>query len=250
MKRVLIISDLHVGHKDAICPPDWWGGGRDTVFKLSENWEWFEHTINKNKPYDCLIVLGDAVQGAGVKNANEVVINTNMQQDAAVYTIDMVESPVIYYLVGTEVHVQSGGHELEPGIAYRTGGTVHKQAWIGVDDHIIDVRHHPAGKSTVYPGNPLHKEYETNVKWAREGLQPQCTLLMRGHVHSMYDCGVANRWHAYSCPALQDVGDRYGARLSNICHYGIGFLDFIDGEDWPIWRVKEKPRTRERVFTL
>ena len=250
MKKIAILSDMHIGHKTGICPPDWYGGGRAVVNGLAKRWEWFENSVKENGPYEGLVVLGDTVDGAGVKNGAETIMNTNQQQDAGAYVVDMVKAKTKYMVYGTEVHVQSGyGHELEYGIARQLGIKIHKQIWVGVDGYILDCRHHPAGISRVYPGNPLQKEYETNQKWAKEGVQPEASHIIRGHTHSMYNVSIPNRWEGIACPALQDIGGRFGARLSNIVHFGWGFLTVEKGK-WPRWTVQEMPRQKERVFKL
>ena len=250
MKRILFLSDMHIGHKTGLCPPAWFGGGPEIVPKLRINWDWFEPTVMKHGPYDCLVLLGDDVDRDGVKNSHETIMDTHQQQEAVIFVVDMIAAPIIYSVYGTEVHVQEkSGHELEYDIGKRLGIKTHKQVWIGVDDYILDCRHHSAGKSTVYPGNPLQKEYETNQKWHKEGVQPSATHVIRGHTHSMYYCGVPNRWQGIACPALQDVGGRYGARMSSVIHFGFGVMEIIKGR-WPIWTVYEKPRQMEAVFSL
>jgi hypothetical protein len=249
MKKLLFLSDMHVGHKDAICPPEWWGGGRKIKLGLAERWEWFDAEVRNSGPYDAVVLLGDMVAGANPRAINESICTTMEQQDAAVSIIERLEIPTIFAVYGTEFHVMSGSHELEKAIADRVGAEIHKQIWINIGKFTFDCRHHPAGNSSVYPGNPLQKEYEANVKWADEGGQARATHIVRGHVHRMFNCGVPNRWQAYACPALQDVGDRLGARLSSVIHFGFGYFEFNEGE-WPIWKVKEMPRKMQPVFNL
>ena len=247
MKRILFLSDMHIGHKTGLCPP-LWGPVNDP--KIRASWDWFEPTVKEHGPYDCLVLLGDDVDRDGVKNSHEMIMNTHEQQEAVIYVVNMIAAPKIFSVYGTEVHVQEkSGHELEYDIGKRLGIETHKQVWIGVDDYVLDCRHHPAGVSRVYPGNPLQKEYEINQRWHSEGVQPSATHIIRGHTHSMFYIGVPNRWQGIACPALQDLGGRFGARCSSIIHYGFGVMSITQGE-WPKWTVYEKPRQMEQVFSL
>jgi len=245
-----VFSDLHCGHKTGLCHPDWWGGCRSVVNELDRVWTWFIKSLKEAGPLDCAIINGDAADGPGVKNGQECIISDlNQQQLCVAEIIRTINAPVVYMTFGTPAHVTtSQGYELEKGIADILKVTIKRQLWIKVDGYVLDVRHHPAGNSTVYPGNPLQKEREANLKWHMEGVQPKATHIIRSHTHRMYEVREPNRWHGIACPSLQGH-TAYGARLSNVVHTGWGTLDFKK-KGWPIWTVFEAPRKKERLLSL
>ena len=251
MKRIGIFSDFHTGHKTGLCHPDWWSGGRKVVNLLAERWDWFEQSLKDNGPFDCVLILGDMVDGPGVKNSQECILSDlNQQQLCAADIIKTIKAPVTYMVYGTPAHVTTRqGYELEKGVADILGVAIKRQLWIKVDGYTLDCRHHPAGNSQVFPGNPLVKERESNLKWHLEGVQPKATHIIRGHTHRMYEVREPNRWHGIACPSLQGH-TAYGARLSNVVHMGWGTLDFMEDGSWPIWTVYKAPRIKERVFKL
>jgi hypothetical protein len=264
-KRIGVFSDFHVGHKVGLTPPEFFAGKRSWVTKQAARWHWFKNAVREQAPFDCCLLLGDLVDGQGVKNHSECIItDLNNQIDAAVQIIQTIGCDTNYAVFGTPVHVQDkSGLELEMEVAKRVGCKIHGQIWIDIEStgpgchalksggvgYTLDIRHHPAGNSQVYPANPLVKEREANVKWHDEGMQVLANIYFRGHCHRLYDVGQPNRWSAHSVPALQGVGTKYGRRLSNIVHEGFGVLDIIEGM-WPIWTVYEAPKWTETPFKL
>ena len=255
MKRVGIFSDLHTGHKTGLCHPDWWGGNPKVKIELGRVWNWFVESLIDAGELKCIVLNGDLVDGPGVKNGQECIISdTNDQQECAAKIIktiiEITNCPIVYMTFGTPAHVTlREGYELEKGVADILGITIKRQIWIDVDEFTLDIRHHPAGNSTVFPGGPLQKERESNLKWHMEGVQPKATHIIRSHTHRMYEVREPNRWHGIACPSLQGM-TAYGSRLSNVVHHGWGVLDFSTKGEWPIWKVTELPRKKERIFSL
>jgi hypothetical protein len=250
-KRIGIFSDFHTGHKVGLTPPEYFAGKREVVQKQAARWKWFSESVREQGPFDCCLFLGDLPDGQGFKNHSVCIItHLHDQIDAVVQIINYIGCDTNFMLYGTPVHVQDkSGLELEKEIAERVGAEIHGQIWIEVEGYTLDLRHHPAGNSQVYPANPLVKEHEANVRWHDEGVQPLAQIIFRGHCHRLYNVGQPNRWSAHAVPALQSVGTKYGRRLSNIVHEGYGTLDFIEGM-WPIWTVYEVPRCQETPFKL
>jgi len=250
MKRIGVFADFHCGHKNGLTPPDFWGGGKKIKNNLSERWMWFVRSLKDEGPFDAAIVLGDMVDGPGVKNGAETIINLNQQAAAAAEIIKTIGAKKNFLVYGTPVHtITGGGFEIEKAVADILGVEIHGQIWINVDGFILDCRHHPAGSSQVYPGNPLQKERESNVRWAEENVQPKAHIILRGHVHKSFQIGEPGVWQGIACPALQDFGCVYGRRLSNVVHLGWGTLDTQKGV-WPVWKTYMAPRNQEAVLSL
>ena len=250
MKRIGVFADTHCGHKNGLTPPGFWGGGPGYAEKQEDRWDWFVKSIKEQGPFDGAIFPGDLTDGPGVKSGNETVIKLNFQADAAVEIIRTVGAKKNFLTYGTPVHTITGdGYEIEKAIAKEIGAEIHGQIWLEVEGFILDIRHHPAGSSQVYPGNPLQKERESNLRWSLEKVQPLAQIILRGHVHKSFQIGEPGVWQAISIPALQDFGSIYGRRLSNLVHMGYGIMDIEKGV-WPVWKTYMAPRNLEKVCTL
>ena len=66
MKRVVVISDLHCGHRAGLTPPGWQYQENDQDLERAKFgeiqrsiWNFFSEEINKLKPIDSCFVLGD-----------------------------------------------------------------------------------------------------------------------------------------------------------------------------------------------
>ena len=253
MKRIGVFADFHCGHKSGLTPPDFWGGGRKIVDKMAERWSWFINSIKVHGPFDAAIHNGDLVDGPGVKSGNETIMSLNQQTDAAAEIIRTIGAEENFLLFGTPIHAITGdGYELERDVAKSVGSPIYGQIWLNVESWILDIRHHPAGNSQVYPATPLQKEWESNVRWAREGVQEEADLIMRAHVHKSFQTGKPDVWQAIAIPALQDFGGIYGRRLSNTVDFGWGTLDVMDKKKgvWPVWRTIMAPRRKGAVLQL
>jgi hypothetical protein len=256
-KRVLITADWHTGHRAGLTPPKYYSGGREWVNYQSQKWEWFKDEISKHK-WDCHVNMGDIIDGPGVKDSSETIMDLNSEISAAIEIVETISAPVNWFVYGTRVHtVSKDGIELDLEVAKYINGKddpqIAGQLWLEYDKWILDCRHAPSSRSGVplTRANPLIKERLSNVAWHAEGVQPLATHYFRAHQHYMFDCGEPGRWSAYSCPALQSAATKYGRILSNVVHCGIGYLEIPDNGDWPIWKVKEAPKeiyTTSKLF--
>ena len=250
MKRIGVFADFHCGHKNGLTPPDYWGGGKKIKNNLAERWMWFVRSLKDEGPFDAAVILGDLVDGPGVKSGNETILNLNQQVDAAVEIIKTISAKKNFITYGTPIHVMTGdGYEMEKSVADKVDCSIHGQIWLEVEGFVLDCRHHPAGNSQVYPGNPLQKERESNLRWSLEGVQPKADLILRAHTHKSFTVGEPDVWQAIAVPALQDFGCVYGRRLSNVVHLGWGTLDTQKGV-WPVWKTYMAPRNQEAVLSL
>lgn len=245
LERVLVISDLHCGHRAGIMTPKYQSGRRKYVLDQASKWEWFEETLIQAAPFDKVVWVGDMIDGTGVKNPSETVLNLNDQIKCAVDVVRTVNCPKNLFVYGTMIHTSTkDGLESEEEIAEKINGednpNIWSQAWFKIGDLVCDVRHAPASSSGVphTRGNVIARERMANEQWYLKGLQPLAHLYLRGHVHFKYTAGVPGEWQGWTLSALQSPKTKFGRKLSNTVDVGIGILESTD--NWPI-----KPPTFE-----
>ena len=252
-ERVLFISDPHCGHYAGLHTPRYFSGSRKQVEVQDRKWKWFEDALVLASPYSKVVWVGDLVNGGGVKNSSERVLNLNQQIDCARDIIRTVGSDKNLFLYGTMVHTSTkDGLELEDEIAKRTNGEetphIYSQAWFKIGERIVDVRHAPATSSSVPTtrANPIIRERISNEQWAAKGLQPLAQLYLRGHLHYKYTAGCPGEWQGWNLPALQSPNTKFGRRLSNRVDVGISLIQ--DNDHWPTFEIYEEPPCREKVL--
>jgi hypothetical protein len=256
MKKIIFISDPHTGHVSGLTPPDYQAGSREQVREQNKKWEWFCEKLLEKGPFDAMISMGDIVDGQGVKDSSETILDPNKQISAAIDIVNLIEAPVNWFVFGTRVHTTTGdGLELDYEVARAINGSddpkIKGQIWLQIDDYVLDCRHAPAGRSGVphTKGNPLMRERMSNEQWYLEGRQVLANHYFRGHCHYQYNVGVPNKWSAYAVPALQSPDTKHGRVLSQVVHCGFGILTIEEGE-WPKWEIINEPIGEPKAFSL
>ena len=256
-EKIGLFSDLHVGHRIGLNPPEYQAGNRKYLNKQVDRWQWFEEKVKEAGPFDVCIWLGDLIDGLGVKNHSECVIgDLNQQIQGAADVVKSVGCDKNYFVYGTMIHTSTkDGLEAELEVAKLINGDSYPQIWgqqwFKWGKYVIDCRHAPAGKSHVphTRANPLQRERLSNIMWHLEGVQPLSNIILRGHCHYKFIAGEPGTWMAYALPALQGLGSKYGRILSNVVHEGFCTLT-SNGESWPLFELYEMPRELEAPIEL
>jgi len=252
--RVLILSDLHCGHRSGLTPPRYQGGEPKYVRSQDEKWRWFEEALIEAAPWNKVVWVGDLVDGLGVKNSSEIILaDLNQQINCAVDIIETVGCPKNLFLYGTMTHTATkDGLEIERIIAQQINGKenpmIYSQAWFKLGKHVIDARHAPACGSGVphTRANPIMRERMANEQWHMKGYQPLADIYLRGHLHYKFMAGSPGTWQGWNLPALQTPKTKYGRRLSNTVDVGISILE--ENDKWPIYEIYEAPIRQEEVL--
>jgi hypothetical protein len=149
----------------------------------------------------------------------------------------MVEgSPEYYLTAGTNYHVMTqNGEDIEWQIANAVNGHFNDHLFLDVEGVNINAKHVIGASSIEHlRHSALPKERMYNVGWHREGIQDLSDLYIRSHVH--YAVGVSGttagkEWRAYTLPALQNLGGKFGARMcGGIVHWGLIEIQIHNGE--------------------
>lgn len=220
MKRLVIISDLHCGHRAGLTPPGW-GYSEDSESETRRHfaklqrlqWEWFSETIAALQPIDTLLVNGDAIDGKGERSGGTELFEADRHEQAAIAArcISEARAKKVYIIRGTPYHVGKE-EDFEDTVAQLVEADhIGYHDWIDVEGVIFDCKHKTS--SSVIPhgrhtGPARAKLW--NSLWAERGLQPKAHVIVRSHVHYLDYSGDATGLVMVT-PALQSFGSKYGA---------------------------------------
>lgn len=239
-KRVLVLSDLHCGHKFGLTPPDWFvpGTGPDYMSyqraAQQETWDFYTETLRSVGDVDILIVVGDAVDGKATRSGGTEQLTCSMaeQRDIAETCLRAVDADKIFMVHGTPYHTASDGEDNETLISERLGAVVEDHLWLDVNGIVFDVKHKIGGSSIPHGrATAISKEYVWNRQWAEIQGQPKADVFLRGHVHYHTFVG-SSEYLAMTLPALQMPNTKFGARqCSGTVDFGMVYFDIPEKID-------------------
>jgi len=238
-KRIVVISDLHCGHRVGLTPAGYIHETDDPrEQKWAElrkaQWAWYIAKIRTLRPVDVLFVMGDCVDGKSEKaDGRDVVFDKESDQiDMAEACILEAKAANISMVFGTRYHVRDN----ESSIARRLGDKCRlgSHEWVDVHGVVFDLKHQVGGSSIPHGRATALKRAELwNALWSMAGRQPRGDVLLRGHVHYCEDTGKhygEREVRAYTCPALQGVGTEFGAeRCEGLVDFGLMHFDVTPG---------------------
>lgn len=220
-KRVVIISDLHCGHRVGLTPPAyWWRDDTDLQAKIHKNqkelWSWYVETIKALQPIDILVCNGDLIDGKGERSggSEQNTCDRLIQCDMAVDCINQCEPNTCIITYGTPYHTGKE-EDFERVIAGKLDMDTHVEghAFPVINGVQFDIKHHvgssglPHGRHTA-----VAKDKLWNSIWnSRDSQQPNADIIVRSHVHYHSYCGQSG-WLALTTPALQGYGSAFGVR--------------------------------------
>ena len=251
MKRVVVIADLHCGHRVGLTPPAYQEGQRvlrDThdhktkflnrcAATQKNGWSAYEAIVASLQPIHLLIVNGDAIDGRGERSGGSEIIEgtQNDQCDMAGECILEAKAKHIVMTYGTPYHTGKE-EDFEDIIARRVkADKLGSHEWPSVNGLPFDVKH-KVGSSSIPHGRAtaIRRDALWNTIWAEAKMQPKARVFIRSHVHYHEFSGNA-RQLCMTTPALQAMGTKYGSRqCSGIVNWGVVYFDIEqDGTyDW------------------
>jgi len=212
-KKVLLISDLHCGHRSGLTPPAY--NIQDEFYESrADAWKWYIDTLTEIGTVDVLIVNGDAIDGFGKRSGGTELIAKDIHEQCIIAKecIDEIPKLKTYMVAGTGYHT-GDSLDYEEFIADSTGATFHDNLFLKVSNTVINARH-KVGSSSVPYGRVTAalKESVTNVLQSESGKEPRADIVVRSHVHYYVNAQVTGMPHAIITPALQLSGSKYGLR--------------------------------------
>lgn len=243
MKRVVVISDLHCGHRAGLTPPGWqYHHEHDDkdIHKFAhvqkQLWDWYEKTIKDLQPIDALIVNGDAIDGAGYKSGGTEQITTdiNKQVKIAIQCIELAKAEKVRLIYGSPYHT---GYERddEDQIADAVNGKIGSEDNYECNGIVFNFKH-VVSRSVIPHGRwtALARSKLWNELWSiREGY-PLANVIVRSHVH--YYIGAEDAYaKMFITPALQ-LYTKYGARrCEGIVNIGLMHFDIEENGELRWW---------------
>ena len=249
MQRVLIIADLHCGHRFGLTHPDFDarpdcdpGQKAYKRYRLRRHfWTWFITAIEALRPIDVLIVNGDLIDGKGGKSGGIEMLTTDRteQTDMAAVTIDLINAPRVYITFGTPYH--SGVNETwESEVARKIDhcNEIDTQLLINVNDVIFHCKHYVGRSDTPYG---KYTALGREMTWAslkqHEGIFPRGSLItVRSHCHYLVQIVDGPDQEGIVTPALQLCTIYGGTTKSSIIHTGLVYYDVEDARSWNMGR--------------
>lgn len=233
-KRVVILADLHCGHRVGLTPPAWHSqipGKRYHQIQV-ECWDNFTKEIKRLMPIDICIVNGDAIDGKGTRSGGQELLTPDRmkQVDIATECVSFLKADKHVFVKGTPYHVGEN-EDWENDLARNYNEKAEDHAFLKINGVNFDVKHF-VGSSSIPHGRftGVARARLWNIIWHNEGeQQPDADVLIRSHVHYSVFAGEANNWLAMTTPALQAAATKYGARLcEGIVHWGFVYFDVYD----------------------
>lgn len=192
MRRLLVCSDLHCGHRSGLTPPSWQYQMDDDQVRnkfaevQAKMWDWWERNVEFLKPIHTLVVNGDAIDGKGERSGGTELLTTDrrIQVRMAAEAIRLVGAEKVYIIKGTRYHV--GDEEDWEEVLSDEVGAVHcgYHEWIDCEGVVFDFRHHVGGSSIPHGRTTaLSRAQLWNALWNDRGMAPLADVLVRAHRH-------------------------------------------------------------------
>lgn len=248
-KRVVIISDLHCGHRVGLTPPRHQPKADEDaprhVRKIASErkflWDWFEKEIKSLGPISRLVVNGDAIEGKGTKSGGVELLTADREEqaDIAADAINSIGAAQVFATFGTPYHV--GADEDWESVVFNKVERFEKleaEGHYDVNGLQVVCKHFIGNtSSTASRGTALSNAQIKQLLWAASGHQARANLLIRSHVHRCFGIlDPAMNFQAYTTPALQGMGSKFGARQCDSLPVHFGFL-VADVESPKHWSV-------------
>lgn len=233
MTRVVVISDLHCGHRVGLTPPDVDNGGKAHDYRRAL-WNFYAETIDSLKPIDILVCNGDAIEGKGAKNGGIELIapDRSAQVEWATKCIAYADARQHFFTYGTGYHT-GGEDDWENLVAREFGGDIKSLQFINVNGLVFAFRHcigssqSPAGRA-----GPISRDRLWQLIWSINDERPRPDISVYSHVH-YYTMVEDRNGTGFSTPALQGYGTDFGARiLGGTVDFGLIKFDVEDKYTW------------------
>jgi len=240
-KRVVVVSDLHCGHRAGLTPPDHWQKGTSYFQQQQKTWNFYTDALKelqKEHPIDYLICNGDAIDGKGQKSGGTELYEPDRSKQVEIAEICLREAKADKYMLvyGTAYHTGQD-EDWEKQLAWRLDAEITGHLfWECPNTGItFDVKH-KVGSSQVPWGRftAINKDKIWNTIWHDKGGQPDGDIIIRSHVHYFAYSGDGS----YLCvvtPALQGFGSKYGVReCVGMVNFGFIWFDIEENGsyDW------------------
>lgn len=226
MIRGILEADWHCGHLLGLTSPDHW---KKKYRRYEEPlWDWRAGEISKIGPVDFHGMLGDLVDGPGVKESIGLLTTDMAEQvEMATEAAEVVQAKYRFICYGTPLHtVSTSSHE---GAIAKGLGCEARETWrleFGGRKfhfrHVVGRSDIPYGQGTQVAKEIVRDELQSMA----EGFDP-AEFFARAHVHYYHQVETAKKT-AFTLPALMlpnpdEDGNIYARKLRTM-YYDVGFV--------------------------
>ena len=235
MKKIVVISDLHLGEYRAVSL-----GVGETKAQREINKKYAADVKAWGRP-DILIVNGDAIEGKPKgQNAYIQQPDRNIQAKEAAHLVNKWSAKKYFLVGGTPTHTTNkDGEDFEEVFGMEldrlSGGKVnrntanayiHDRLFIDVEGHTFLFRHHIGGTSIPHgAATAALREGMWNQLNALFENDPLAETVCFGHIHK-YGCFDTSRQRVVTLPCYKARGCRYGGRKCT-GYIDVGCVRFI-----------------------
>lgn len=234
LKRLVILSDLHCGHRLGLTPPDW-----QTTDIQRKLFDAFYTQLESLKPIHAVLGNGDMIDGRGKRSSGVELITTDRLEQAAMASECLLAASADHYVItaGTPYHTGKC-EDFEREVAKHVNGQFCDMARIDINGCLIHARHKADGSSTPYG---QHTPLSKSALWhALEcgRYRKQCSdIVIRSHTHKFVYGNCVTGSLFMSTPCLQ-LNSRYGARqCEGLIDVGFVHFDIEEDGSWS-WGAK------------
>jgi hypothetical protein len=224
-KKMLIVSDLHCGHRSGLTPPAFnHSVDNDAPHHLKkqyrmrrELWRWFASAVNMIGEVDYLLINGDCIEGKGAKSGGTELITSDRNEQVAitVKAVSMIKvKSKIFMTYGTPRHVGEE-EDFEDTVAKGLeAAKIEGEGHYDLNGLQIAAKHYIGNSSSpISSMTALRGAQIKQLLWATHKQQPQANLIIRSHIHRCYGVSEpALNFQGWVTPALQGLGSKYGIR--------------------------------------
>lgn len=245
-RRGLIIADLHCGHEVGLTMPAFQDRPPHSAPRYVTKratirrglCSFFMQTVNRLRPIDFLLVLGDCIDGKGEKSegVEQLALDRKKQVRMAAEAIGFIRAKTIWMVYGTPYHTGKG-EDWEEEVAERVAAQkIEAEGHYDINGLAVTAKHF-IGNAGVHSSKKtaLNRAVLRNLLWADREQQPKAQLVLRAHVHRYEKIEDATSTAAI-CPALQGLGSRFGSRQVEglPVDFGLLCLDVQDRNHWSL----------------
>jgi len=251
VKKLLVWGDTHAGSEAAWTHESYHRRSRNPKIHRQANKQ-VKAWLEEYGPFDSAVHMGDTIDGTQWKSKSCGLITPDLHEQIEMAG-RLTETVRMYgkrrgfkmaAVTGTCYHVDVEGTSAEHYMADQGYfDTVDDRLLLDVGGVWMDFRHKIGNSSIAHGGaTAAAKEAAWNALLENSGCQDHADVVLRGHVHKINESFNPDIGHAFTCPALQMKGGKFGKQMCNgFYHFGILVLYVEDGKligyDAPHWKI-------------
>jgi hypothetical protein len=238
LKKLLVWGDTHAGSEEGWTHESYHRRSRNPKVHRQANKQ-VKAWLEEYGPFDSAVHMGDTIDGSQYKSKGTGLITSDMYEQIEMAgrlteTIRMYGKRRGFKMAavtGTCYHVDVEGTSAERYMKDQGYfDIVDDRLLLDVGGCSMDFRH-KIGNSSIPNGDTsaARKEAAWNALLENAGCQDHADVVVRGHVHKITESFSPDLGHAFTSPALQLKGGKFGKQMCNgWYHFGILVL-YVDG---------------------